>query len=108
MSQSPSLEMTRPLKSSLKMSLTTRMVRSGSEYSSSGALAVLVLASIASHCADSRDTSCDSSSSEAPSAAVRTITPAFSGMTFLRICLSRDRSVSGSLRLIPVIPEPGT
>ena len=63
--------------------------------------------SIASHCAASRDTSRDSSSSVAPSAAVRTMTPAFSGMTFLRICLSRLRSVSGSLRLMPVIDAAG-
>ena len=61
-----------------------------------------------SHCAESLATSCDSSSSVAPSAAVRTMTPAPSGMTFLRICLSRVRSVSGSLRLIPVMDAPGT
>ena len=53
-------------------------------------------------------TSWASSSSEAPSAAVRTMTPAFSGMTCLRICLSRVRSVSGSLRLMPIIDPPGT
>ena len=61
-----------------------------------------------SHCAASRVTSRSSSASAAPSAAVRTITPAFSGVTFLRMCLSRFRSVSGSLRLIPVIDAPGT
>jgi len=64
--------------------------------------------SIASHWAASRETSRDSSSSAAPSAAVRTMTPAFSGITFLRICLRRLRSVSGSLRLMPVIDAPGT
>ncbi len=63
---------------------------------------------MASHWAASRDTSRASSSSEAPSAAVRTMTPAPSGMTCLRICLSRVRSVSGSLRLIPVMLAPGT
>ena len=61
-----------------------------------------------SHCADSRATSCASSSSDAPSAAVRTITPAPSGITCLRICLSRVRSVSGSLRLIPIMEPLGT
>ena len=49
-----------------------------------------------------------SSASAAPSAAVRTITPPFSGVTFLRIALSLVRSVSGSLRLMPVIDAPGT
>jgi hypothetical protein len=100
--------MTRLLKSSLKMSLTTRRVRSGSLYRRSGAVAVLAFFSMASHCAASLATSRDSSSSDAPSAAVRTITPAFSGMTCFRICLSRLRSVSGSLRLIPVMLAPGT
>ena len=61
-----------------------------------------------SHCADSRATSRSSSSSEAPSAAVRTITPAFSGMTFFRMLLRRVRSLSGSLRLMPVIEPSGT
>ena len=84
------------------------MVRSGSPYSRSGALAVLDLRSMFSHCAASRATSRSSSSSVAPSAAVRTITPASSGMTFLRIFFSRVRSVSGSLRLMPVIDAPGT
>ena len=48
------------------------------------------------------------SSSEAPSAAVRTITPAFSGRWSLRIFFSRLRSTSGSLREMPVIEPPGT
>ena len=90
------------------MSRTTRIVRSGSPYSIAGALAVLDWRLMFSHCADSRDTSRASSSSAAPSAAVRTITPAFSGMTFLRICLRRVRSLSGSLRLMPVIEPSGT
>ena len=63
---------------------------------------------MAAHCAESRATSRESSSSVAPSAAVRTITPAPSGMTDLRICFSRDRSLSGSLRLMPIIEAPGT
>ena len=42
-------------------------------------------------------------SSVAPSAAVRTITPASSGKTSLRIFLRRARSLSGSLREIPFI-----
>ena len=49
-----------------------------------------------------------SSSSLAPSAAVRTITPASSGVIRRRIALSLLRSVSGSLRLIPALAPPGT
>ena len=49
-----------------------------------------------------------SSSSLAPSAAVRTMTPAESGTISRRIFLRRLRSVSGSLRLMPVMPPPGT
>jgi len=71
-------------------------------------VADFALRSMASHCAASLATSWESSSSVAPSAAVRTITPAFSGITCFRICLSRVRSVSGSLRLIPVMFAPGT
>ena len=63
---------------------------------------------MSSHCAVSRATSRLSSSSLAPSAAVRTMTPAPSGTTFLRMALSRARSFSGSLRLMPVIELPGT
>lgn len=92
----------------MKTSRTTRTVRSGSEESSSGALAGLALRWMFSHWADSLATSRSSSSSDAPSAAVRTMTPAFSGMTFLRMLLSRVRSLSGSLRLIPVIEPSGT
>src|SRR5699024_7418150 len=40
--------------------------------------------------------------------AVRTITPASSGMIWRMIFFSRARSVSGSLREIPVIDPPGT
>ena len=43
-----------------------------------------------------------------PSAAVRMITPASSGTIRSMIDLSRRRSVSGSLREIPVAPPPGT
>ena len=96
------------LKSSLKTSRTTRTVRSGSPYSRDGALAVLAFFSMFSHWAASRVMSRSSSASAAPSAAVRTITPAFSGVTFLRMFLSRFRSVSGSFRLMPVIDAPGT
>ena len=61
-----------------------------------------------SHCACRRRTSAVSSSSDAPSAAVRMMTPASSGTIFLRIALRRVRSFSGSLRLIPVIEPSGT
>ncbi len=61
-----------------------------------------------SHCACNRRTSRSSASSLVPSDAVRMITPAFSGTIRLRISLSRLRSVSGSLRLMPVAPPPGT
>ncbi len=90
------------------MSRTTRMVRSGSPSSRAGADAVLAFFSMASHCLARRATSLASSSSDAPSAAVRMMTPAFSGTTFFRIALSRERSVSGSLRLMPVIEPSGT
>ena len=95
-------------KSSLKTSRTTRIARSGSPYSSAGALTAVDLRLMSSHCADSRETSRSSSSSLAPSAAVRTMTPASSGTTSRRIFLSRARSVSGSLREMPVIEPSGT
>ncbi len=97
-------------KSSLKMSRTTRTVMSGSPYSSVGALELPPFAFfwMSSHCAWSRSTSRRSSSSLAPSAAVRTMTPASSGTIFFRIVLRRERSVSGSLRLMPVIEPSGT
>ena len=66
------------------------------------------LASMSSQRAVSRSTSARSSSSLAPSAAVRTMTPAFSGTTSLRIFLRRARSVSGSLREMPVMSPSGT
>ncbi len=97
-------------KSSLKMSRTTRTVMSGSPYSRLGELVEICFDFfwISSHCACRRSTSRRSSSSLAPSAAVRTITPASSGTIFLRICFRRARSVSGSLRLMPVIEPSGT
>ncbi len=95
-------------KSSLKMSRTTRTVMSGSPYSRVGALPLFAFFLISSHCACRRSTSRRSSSSLAPSAAVRTMTPASSGTIFLRIVFSRARSVSGSLRLMPVIEPSGT
>ena len=60
------------------------------------------------HSACKRSTSASSASSDAPSAAVRTITPASSGITRLRMDFNRLRSLSGSLRLIPVIDPCGT
>ncbi len=71
-------------------------------------MAVLALRWMSSHWAVRRSTSRASSSSEAPSAAVRMITPAFSGTTLRRIAFRRARSVSGSLRLMPVIEPSGT
>ena len=105
--------MTSEEKSSLNMSRTTRMRRSGSSWTSVGALPFLASASwpvrsMTSHCAASRRTSASSSSSSMPSAAVRMMTPASSGTMRLRISLRRLRSGSGSLRLIPVAPPPGT
>ena len=108
--------MTSEVKSSVKTSRMTRTVRSGSPCRSTGdppppaflARAVSALAEIFSHALVRRSTSARSSSSEAPSAAVRTMTPAESGTTSLRIALRRDRSVSGSLREIPVIEPSGT
>ena len=63
---------------------------------------------ISSHVLVRRSTSARSSSSLAPSAAVRTMTPALSGTTSRRIFFRRARSVSGSLRLMPVIEAFGT
>ncbi|SKX96194.1 Uncharacterised protein [Mycobacteroides abscessus subsp. abscessus] len=48
------------------------------------------------------------SSALTPSDAVRMMTPASSGTSLARICLSRLRSTSGSLRLMPVDVPPGT
>ena len=109
-------ETTREAKSSVKTSRITRMVRSGSPWSSTGApplpdfrdAAESALERIRSHCLLNRSTSARSSSSEAPSAAVRTMTPAESGTIVLRMALSRARSVSGSLREMPVIWPSGT
>ena len=56
----------------------------------------------------SRSTSRVSSSSLAPSAAVRTMTPAVSGTISLSSVLSRLRSVSGSLREMPLVVPSGT
>ncbi len=104
----PSPSTTSELKSSLKMSRTTRIARSGSPWSRAGADALFDFFSMASHWPRRRSTSARSSSSLAPSAAVRTMTPAPSGTTSLRIFFRRLRSVSGSLRLMPVMPPPGT
>lgn len=109
-SQASSPETTSFEKSSLKTSRTTLMVRSGSPYRSSGARVFVEpdLRSISSHCARSLLMSCVSSSSLAPSAAVRTITPAFSGRRSFRMRFRRLRSTSGSLREMPVMEPPGT
>ncbi len=55
-----------------------------------------------------RSTSRVSSSSLAPSAAVRTMTPAVSGTISFRRVLRRLRSVSGSLREMPEVVPSGT
>ncbi len=82
-------------------------VRSGSEYSAWGDLP-LALASMSSQRALRRSTSRVSSSSLAPSAAVRTMTPALSGTISLSRVFSRVRSVSGSLREMPLVVPSGT
>ena len=92
----------------MKRSRTTLRVRSGSPYSSSGALPDFAFFSMSSQRALSRSTSRVSSSSEAPSAAVRTMTPAVSGRISLRSVLRRLRSVSGSLREMPLVVPSGT
>ena len=107
-SQASAPETTRRLTSSLKMSRTTLIARSGSLLSRVGGEAVWARALMSSHWACSRCTSCSNASSAAPSAAVRTMTPAPSGMTRFRIPFSLVRSVSGSLRLMPVIEPSGT
>jgi hypothetical protein len=73
-----------------------------------GELPDFELFSMSSQRALSRSTSWVSSSSEAPSAAVRTITPAVSGTISLSNVLSRVRSVSGSLREMPLVVPSGT
>ena len=84
------------------------MAMSGSCDSAAGADFDFCALRIFSHWARRRSTSRVSSSSLAPSAAVRTITPASSGMTCFMIFFSRARSGSGSLREMPVIDPPGT
>ena len=101
MSQASSPWTTSLAKSSVNRSRTTLRVRSGSPYSSCGDLPPLTFSSMSAHRAVSRSTSRVSSSSEAPSAAVRTMTPAVSGTISLSSVLRRLRSVSGSLREMP-------
>jgi hypothetical protein len=86
---------------------------SGSSYSATAAPAFLpwistALASISVQRSCRRLTSERMSSSLTPSEAVRMITPASAGTTSRRISLRRWRSVSGSLRLMPVDEAPGT
>ncbi len=98
------------------MSRMTLTVRSGSPCTSVGAPpepafladAFSAFELIFSQALVSRSTSARSSSSLAPSAAVRTMTPALSGTISLRIAFRRARSVSGSLREMPVIDPSGT
>ena len=61
-----------------------------------------------SHCACSLRTSRSRASWLTPSEAVRMITPASLGTISLSMSLSRLRSTSGSLRLIPAAPPEGT
>ncbi len=96
------------VKSSLKTSRTIFTSRSGSACRSAGACWLSTCFWMCSHCEVRRCTSRVSCSSVAPSAAVRTITPDDSGSTSLRMRLSRARSLSGSLRLMPFIEPPGT
>ena len=96
------------VKSSLKMSRTTRTASSGSPRRSVGALFVEVrFFSMSSHWRVRRVTSSRICSSEAPSAAVRTMTPEPEGTTALRIFFRRARSLSGSLREMPIMEPPG-
>ena len=108
MSSASSPSITSFWKSSLKTSRTILMRRSGSLCRRAGACWVSTAWSISAHWLVRRWTSSVNCSSVAPSAAVRTITPASSGSTSLRIFLRRARSVSGSLRLMPFIDPLGT
>ncbi len=95
-------------KSSLKTSRMIFSSRSGSECRSAGACAFSTWRLISAHCEVRRSTSSFSCSSVAPSAAVRTMTPTFSGSTSLSVFLRRARSVSGSFRLMPFMDPLGT
>ena len=98
-------------KSSLKMSRTTRIATSGSPCSSFGRLPCRNssrLAVMRSHWRTKLSRSLVIASSEAPSAAVRMITPMSFGATFDTMFLRRERSRSLSLRLTPVMPPDGT
>ena len=98
-------------KSSLKMSRTTRIATSGSPCRSLGRLPCRNssrLAVMRSHWCTSVSRSLTIASSEAPSAAVRMITPISFGAIFETMPLRRLRSRSDSLRLTPVMPPEGT
>jgi len=102
-------ETTSSVKSSLKTSRTTRTASSGSPLRRSGALlAEEALDWMSSHARTRRATSSRNCSSLAPSAAVRTITPADSGTISLSSFFRRARSDSGSFREMPVIAPEGT
>ena len=112
-SQAASPETMSPEKSSLNRSRITLTRTSGSSYRATAAPARLPLTSsafsaIVAHRSCSLVTSARMSSDFTPSDAVLMITPASAGTTSRRISLSRWRSVSGSLRLIPVEEAPGT
>ena len=84
-----------------------RTVRSGSAYSCCGTWPDFTFFSSTSHCAFSRLTSRTSSSSLAPSAAVRTMTDDSGSISSSRMPFNRRRSPSGSLREIPDRWPPG-
>ena len=112
-SQALSPETIRPAKSSLNRSRITLTRTSGSSYRATAAPAFFALISsacprMAAQRSWSRSTSVRMSDSLTPSEAVRMITPASAGTTSRRMSLRRWRSVSGSLRLIPVEEAPGT
>ncbi len=105
--------MTSLVKSSLNRSRTTLTSRSGSSYRATGdpepeAVRLADASAISFHWVARRSTSRPISSSLTPSAAVRMITPDPSGTTSLRMALRRRRSVSGSLREMPVEFPSGT
>ena len=101
--------MTTPRYSFVNSSRITRTTSVGSWYTSDGALARDATFEICSHWARSRSTSRRSSTSVAPSAAVRTINPASGGRRPSSTRRSRLRSSSGRRFEIPYVSGwPGT